>query len=95
MQPLPPRPFTPFDYALPAGRGIHAIISPLPRSKRAKAPAPGEPPALPASPPATMRVANHPPIRPVPIEWAASAPPGEPKASGFQNNPFAQLEINR
>ena len=60
MQPLPPRPFTPFDYALPAGRGIHAMISPLPRCKRAKAPA-----------------------------------PGEPKASGFQNSPFAQLEINR
>ena len=78
------------------GRGLHAMISPLPRNKRAKAPAPGEEPALPATSPAQARATSNPSVRPVPIERASgSQPPGESNSGGFQNNPFAQIEINR
>ena len=77
------------------GRGLHAMISPLPRNKRAKAPAPGEEPALPAAAPAPMRAASNPLAWPVPIERPAHTTSGEPQSSGFQNNPFAELEINR
>ena len=77
------------------GRGLHAMISPLPRSKRAKAPAPGEEPALSAASPLPERAADSPPVRPVPIERSSnSQPPGEPRSGNFQNNPFAQLEID-
>ncbi len=73
------------------GRGIHVMISPLPRNKRAKAPATdaaGNPAPVPVP-----RVLDKPQLRPVPSE-AASAP-AEPKPSGFSNNPFAHLELNR
>jgi translation initiation factor IF-3 len=77
------------------GRGIHAMISPLPRNKRAKAPAPGEVPVISAAPPAPARVEPKPPVWPVPIERGPAAPADESKASGFKNNPFAELELNR
>ncbi len=77
------------------GRGIHAMISPLPRNKRAKAPAPGEEPAMSATPVAPGRVENHPPARPVPVERSPKAPVNEPEGGGFKNNPFAELELNR
>jgi len=77
------------------GRGIHAMISPLPRNKRGKAPAPGEEPAVPAAPAAAARVASNPDVRSVPIERGPGAPPSEPKPGGFANNPFAELELNR
>jgi translation initiation factor IF-3 len=76
------------------GRGLHVMISPLPRNKRAKPPGPGEAGELPPPPPQS-RIASAPPVRPVPIERAPSTQPAEPKSGGFQNNPFAELEINR
>jgi translation initiation factor IF-3 len=75
------------------GRGIHVMISPLPRNKRAKAPQPGEDGERP--PPPQPRAANAPQVRPVPIERAPEAQPDEPQPGGFANNPFAELEINR
>jgi translation initiation factor IF-3 len=75
------------------GRGINVMISPLPRNKRAKAPAAAEDGTLPPPPP--VRVPEKPPIRPVPIERAPAPEPAEPKPGGFNNNPFAQLELNR
>ena len=77
------------------GRGIHAMISPLPRNKRAKAPALGEQPAITTSPPALPRVEHNPPDRPVPIERTPGAPADAPESGGFKNNPFAELELNR
>ncbi len=77
------------------GRGIHAMISPLPRNKRAKAPAPGEEPVLSTSPPAPARPQAHPAGRPVSIERGSGPPADESKPGGFTNNPFAELELNR
>ncbi len=77
------------------GRGIHGMISPLPRNKRAKAPAPGEEPVASAALPAPSRSENNPPARPVPIERSPKAPAGESESGGFKNNPFAELELNR
>lgn len=73
------------------GRGINLMISPLPRNKRAKHPSQldGATPKPLAQP------------RPVPAQPAAGAPvapparSGEPAPSGFANNPFAQLEVER
>ncbi|HOX56049.1 MAG TPA: translation initiation factor IF-3 [Candidatus Paceibacterota bacterium] len=76
------------------GRGIHVMISPLPRNKRAKAPLPGEVALSPPSPPAPARGANRLPGQPVQIERAASAPQDESRTEGFKNNPFAELDVN-
>ncbi len=77
------------------GRGIHAMISPLPRNKRAKAPAPGEEPVLTAAPPPAVRVETKAPVQPVPIERGRGAPADGSESGGFKNNPFAELELNR
>jgi hypothetical protein len=69
------------------------MITPLPRNKRAKTPgqmAGGE--AAPLPPP---RVENVNRSAPVPIERPPRPQPVEPEPSGFANNPFAELEINR
>jgi translation initiation factor IF-3 len=65
------------------GRGINAMISPLPRNKRGKNPRPteGAEPSIAPPPPAP----DQPPARPT--------PPAEPRSSGFANNPFAEIEI--
>jgi translation initiation factor IF-3 len=76
------------------GRGIHVMISPLPRNKRARAPGPGEEPLIPASAPAPARAEGNPAARPVPVAQPP-APPGESRSAGFQNNPFAELELDR
>jgi len=72
-----------FDPKL-VGRGIHVMVSPLPRNKRAK-----NPWAV-AGGPAPVSSNNQPAAAPekprVPV---ASAP----SASGFANNPFANLEV--
>jgi translation initiation factor IF-3 len=68
------------------GRGIHVMISPLPRNKRAKNPHQiievGHAPAL----------ANSPSAPPPPQKKEAPVLSG-PKADGFVNNPFADLEV--
>ncbi len=72
------------------GRGIHAMISPLPRNKRAKAPLPGEAAAVaPAPAPRPQDKPRNPPAQ------TSALQPAELKTSGFANNPFAELELNR
>jgi translation initiation factor IF-3 len=75
------------------GRGIHVMISPLPRTKRAKAPLADEASILP--PPPAPRLQDLPQPRPVPIERTPTPRLAEPQPSGFSNNPFAELELNR
>ena len=60
------------------GRGIHVMVSPLPRNKRAKNPHAGEGALGPA---------------PVNNSSAKPATLLEPKPGGFTNNPFAKLEV--
>jgi translation initiation factor IF-3 len=79
------------------GRGIHVMMSPLPRNKRAKHPTrPDEGPevdgALSQEP---AKPVPQPRPNTVPIDRAQQRPPDEEKApeNGFGNNPFAQLEI--
>ena len=66
------------------GRGINAMISPLPRNKRAKNPhqLEGAPPSL----------NSHTPKAAVP-EKPGVPVSGEPPASGFANNPFANIQV--
>ncbi len=72
-----------------AGRNINVMVSPLPRSKRARNPHE----AMSTAPPATQArpEANHQP-RPVENESPEAPAPAKPKSSAFVNNPFAQLE---
>jgi translation initiation factor IF-3 len=72
------------------GRGINVMISPLPRNKRAKHPNQGEP-GHPAPPQAKPETANH---HGTPVQVQKAGKSHEP-ASGFSNNPFAQVELNR
>jgi translation initiation factor IF-3 len=60
------------------GRGIHVMISPLPRNKRPKNPRAVE------GGPAPVTVNNHP---------APPQKSPEEKTGGFENNPFEKLEI--
>jgi translation initiation factor IF-3 len=76
------------------GRGINAMISPLPRNKRARNPhQPGAEAGSAATPPVRPQpaAATHPNL--VEVERKSNAVPqtGE-KSGGFVNNPFAQLE---
>jgi translation initiation factor IF-3 len=76
------------------GRGIHVMISPLPRNKRAKNPRElGQEPELPASSPnavAARPTPASPPGRPAPEAPSAPAPQ-TPRA--FGHNPFANLNL--
>ena len=74
------------------GRGINVMITPLPRSKRAKAPPQTEAGAAPAI--SLPRVENNGQGIPVQAERAPARQSEEPRSSGFVNNPFAELEIN-
>ena len=75
------------------GRTITLMISPLPRNKRPKSPAPGEIGALTTTPGPAEPPANN---QPVLVKAAQPAPQNEPKPNtGFSNNPFAELEIKR
>ena len=76
------------------GRGINAMITPLPRNKRAKAPRQEEGENVSAPPPPPL-VGNKPQAVPAPIQRAPQPQPEEPSSEGFINNPFAQLEVNR
>jgi translation initiation factor IF-3 len=71
------------------GKGINVMISPLPRSKRAKHPKEtdgGDAPQVPAQNNGKNR-----PAAATPPGVAAPAKPAPP-AAGFANNPFTQLE---
>jgi len=87
------------------GKGINVMITPLPRSQRAKNPHQPEvapepllqpeespPDAGMASEPAAV---DQPPVysSPVPISRMPRPQSADTNASGFANNPFAQLEI--
>jgi len=74
-----------------AGRAINVMISPLPRSKRAKHP--GQRDGTPEQPIVAERPEyNHRPL--VPMEQTAKSEEPRP-VGGFSNNPFAQLEAKR
>jgi translation initiation factor IF-3 len=79
------------------GRGIHVMMSPLPRNKRARHP--NQPEGAPAAreSDSTEPAPTPPQPRPntVPIDRAQQRPREEEKTqeNGFGNNPFAQLEI--
>jgi len=77
-----------FDPKL-AGRNITVMVSPLPRSKRARNPNAAETTAAPS--PQDRAASND---RPSPAESESpTAPaPAKPKPGAFVNNPFAQLE---
>jgi translation initiation factor IF-3 len=66
------------------GRGIHVMVSPLPRNKRAKRPQLAE--SIPAQSPANNRPPGQPQNNPPPAS-------NEPPADGFANNPFTKLQI--
>ena len=66
------------------GRGINAMVSPLPRNKRAKNPYAEEN----DSPPAAAN--NH---SPAPPKTGKVPVANEPPADGFVNNPFDKLEV--
>jgi translation initiation factor IF-3 len=74
------------------GRGINVMISPLPRNKRAKHPnQPGEAGQAAPPQPKPEAAANH---HGTPVQVQKPGKSHEP-ASGFSNNPFAQVELNR
>jgi translation initiation factor IF-3 len=75
------------------GRGINVMISPLPRNKRAKNPRQAE--AGEARPAPPMRIESPPQAAPVHIERERKPAQEEVRSSGFANNPFAQIELNR
>ncbi|MDW8309386.1 MAG: translation initiation factor IF-3 [Verrucomicrobiales bacterium] len=76
------------------GRGIHVMISPLPRNKRARNPRELEReaanPTAPAAPPPPRPVAPPPPAPPSP---PSPAPAGVQSQRTFGHNPFADLRL--
>jgi translation initiation factor IF-3 len=78
------------------GRGINAMITPLPRNKRAKAPDHVEVGASPiVVPPRVEDNGRDTPVQIEHTERASRLPAEEPRSGGFANNPFAELELNR
>ncbi len=73
------------------GRGINVMISPLPRNKRARNPRQSE-----ASPMANAqpRLEHNHHDTPAPNDRPRTPQPAEPKSGGFNNNPFAQIEVS-
>ena len=71
------------------GRGIHVMVSPLPRSQRGKAPADK---SVPVATPGALR-----PALPVQVSGPKNSERGplnsESKKEGFVNHPFAKLEV--
>ncbi|PWU16049.1 MAG: translation initiation factor IF-3 [Verrucomicrobia bacterium] len=75
------------------GRGIHLMISPLPRNKRARNPYAPETAPVPERVAATSNSANsHAPV-PVQVQRPQAPSSPAPKGGNFVNNPFAQLEV--
>ena len=78
------------------GRGIHVMVSPLPRNKRAKNPHAPQPGAAPATPAKSMPGDNSKGEDDVPGASSSDTAPTQssPKTGGgFNNNPFANLEV--
>jgi len=75
------------------GRGIQVMVSPLPRDKRPRTPVLPEARQLAPLPPSRVANANSAP--PAPAKPAANPQPDESRSSGFVNNPFAGLDLNR
>jgi translation initiation factor IF-3 len=74
------------------GKGINAMISPLPRNKRARNPRQAGAEA--GAPPAASGPNNRPvSVHPKPQSKPASNPAPDQKSGGFENTPFAQLEL--
>ena len=73
------------------GRGINAMISPLPRNKRARSPRQSEGGQTVNAQP---RLDHNHHETPAPNDRPRTPEPAEPKP-GFSNNPFAQIEIGR
>ena len=69
------------------GRGINAMISPLPRNKRAKNPHQVEGGESTTPPPPAS------PDHSAPAEQKPTTTPAEQNPDGFANNPFAEIEI--
>ena len=83
-----------FDPKL-VGRAINLMISPLPRNKRAKNPrseeTSGAPDQAVVQSPHKPRSLAHPPAQNQPVNVVQKPEP--PPAGGFNNNPFAGLEV--
>ncbi len=80
------------------GRGITVMLSPLPRTKRARNPYQAEGGAEPPPPPGERPADNPPPMAPpikrvVPPSLPTPAQVG-PAGEGFVNNPFAELKLS-
>ena len=75
------------------GRGINAMISPLPRNKRAKNPHQLEPGQAPPPAPAQARPESQGSAAPVQIQRPAKPEGAAPRSGSFANNPFAELEV--
>ena len=73
------------------GRGINVMISPLPRNKRARHPNQSGEAGQAAPPQPKPEAANH---HGTPVQVQKPGKSHDP-ASGFSNNPFAQVELNR
>lgn len=73
------------------GRGINAMITPLPRNKRAKDPRQTDGAPAPQAP---QRHQNNHNGSPEPIERPRTPEPAEPKPGAFNNTPFAQIEVS-
>lgn len=74
------------------GRGLHVMISPLPRNKRPKAPP--SPEATPLAPPPPARAVPAPLAPPASSSSAADSRGGESRGGGFVNNPFSGLDLD-
>ena len=76
------------------GRGINVMITPLPRNKRPKNPTPTAPPPSPSGSEQEQNP-NRAHGNPAQVEKGSRAPEESEKQGGFNNSPFAQIEINR
>lgn len=75
------------------GRGIHVMVSPLPRAKRAKNPRELEREVAAQTPPPVLPPSAIPPPQPAQVP-ASGQPAAEPQAERtFGNNPFANLNL--
>jgi len=77
------------------GRGIHAMLSPLPRNKRARNPYQPETAPVPDRVPASVSAGNSHVPAPAQIQRPHASPTPAGQGGSFVNNPFAQLEVEQ